>query len=152
MLEIDLATQKAVVHRVLSTRGVLRALALLNDRAAYRYSGIYKLSGNAMRAVHIFDRHAEYRAWPMVLPLSRSFCQFVMQQGERVISHASTDRRFALLPHASLVESYYGQLLTHECGTPYGAFIHFDVETRTIAAREISFLHEVVPHFLPYLD
>ena len=113
MLEIDLATQKAVVHRVLSTRGVLRALALLNDRAAYRYSGIYKLSGNAMRAVHIFDRHAEYRAWPMVLPLSRSFCQFVMQQGERVISHASTDRRFALLPHARLVESYPGQLLTH---------------------------------------
>jgi hypothetical protein len=100
MFEIDLATQKAVVRRTLATRGVLGALALLNDRTAYRYSGIYKLGENAMRAVHIFDRHAEYRAWPMVLPLSQSFCQHVMQQGETVISHASTDRRFALLPHA----------------------------------------------------
>jgi hypothetical protein len=105
-----------------------------------------------MRAVHIFDRHAEQRAWPRVLPLSRSFCRYVMQQSEMMISYASADRRLALLPHAGLVESYYGQLLTHEGGTPYGAFIHFDVETRTIAAHEISFLHEVVPNFLLYLD
>jgi hypothetical protein len=36
MFEIDLAAQKAVVRRILATRGVLRALALLNDRTAYR--------------------------------------------------------------------------------------------------------------------
>ena len=37
-------------------------------------------------------------------------------------------------PYVGLVESYYGRLLTREVGAPYGTFIHFDLEPRSIDA------------------
>jgi hypothetical protein len=36
-------------------------------------------------------------------------------------------------------------------GTPYGTFIHFDLESRGIAADEIEFLREAVPLFMEQL-
>jgi hypothetical protein len=36
-------------------------------------------------------------------------------------------------------------------GTPYGTFIHFDLEPRSIAADEIDFLRETVPLFMKQL-
>jgi len=46
----------------------------------------------------------------------------------------------------------YGRLLTRECGTPYGTFIHFDLEPRSIPAEEICFLREAIPQFIHYLE
>jgi hypothetical protein len=69
-----------------------------------------------------------------------------------VTSHASEDQRLPQRPYAGFVESYYGQVLTRECGTPYGTFIHFDLEPRSIAPEEIDFLRGVIPTFLEYLD
>jgi len=37
-----------------------------------------------------------------------------------------------------MVEAYYGQMLVRPDGTPYGTFIHFDLESRSIAADEIE--------------
>jgi hypothetical protein len=51
-----------------------------------------------------------------------------------------------------MVESYYGQLLTRRCGTPYGTFIHFDLESRSIPTEEIRFLRQVIPQFIDYLE
>jgi hypothetical protein len=51
-----------------------------------------------------------------------------------------------------MVESYYGRLLTRECGRPYGTFIHFDLEPRSIPAEEVRFLREVIPQFIDYLN
>jgi hypothetical protein len=50
-----------------------------------------------------------------------------------------------------MVEAYYGQLLVRPDGTPYGTFIHFDLEARSIAADEIEFLREAVPLFMKEL-
>ena len=50
-----------------------------------------------------------------------------------------------------MVEAYYGQLLRRPDGTPYGTFIHFDLESRSIAADEIDFLRETVPLFMKQL-
>lgn len=153
MSEIDLSAQKAAVRSVLATHGIRPALALLNDRTQYRYTAIYKLSGDAMRAEHVFDRAAEYRTWLQAVPLDKSFCQHAIEQGEFVTGHVSKDEALmSYRPYVGLVESYYGRLLTRECGAPYGTFIHFDLEPRSIAAKEISFLQEVTPLFLDYLD
>jgi hypothetical protein len=56
-----------------------------------------------------------------------------------------------LRPYAGMVEAYYGQLLVHPEGKPYGTFIHFDLESRSIAADEIGFLRETVPLFMKQL-
>ena len=51
-----------------------------------------------------------------------------------------------------MVEAYYGQLLVRSDGTPYGTFIHFDLESRSIAANEIEFLRKAVPLFIKQLE
>ena len=50
-----------------------------------------------------------------------------------------------------MVEAYYGQMLVRPDGTPYGTFIHFDLESRSIAADEIEFLRKAVPLFMKRL-
>ncbi|KWT97578.1 MULTISPECIES: hypothetical protein [unclassified Variovorax] len=152
MLDIDLPAPDQAIRSVLANRGIVPALALLNDRTNYRFSAIYKLDGEVMHAAHAFDRTSEYRTWLKVVPLGRSFCQYAMAHGEFVTRHASKDQRLTNRPYAGFVESYYGQLLTREDGTPYGTFIHFDLEPCDIAASEIAFLREVIPTFLDYLN
>jgi len=152
MLDIDLPAPAAAVRSVLATRGIVPALALLNDRTHYRFTAIYKLNGEVMRAAHAFDRDSEYRTWLKVVPLGRSFCRHAIEHGEFVTSHASEDQRLTNRPYAGLVESYYGRLLRRRCGTPYGTFIHFDLEPRSIAAPEVAFLRDVIPLFIDHLD
>ena len=153
MPEIDSSAQVAAVRSVLSTEGVRPALALLNDRTQYRYTAIYKLGGEAMHSTHVFDRHSEYRTWLKAVPLDKSFCQHAIEQGEFVTTQVSKEQSLMnYRPYVGLVESYYGRVLTRDGGTPYGTFIHFDLEPRSIAATEISFLQEVTPLFLDYLD
>lgn len=152
MFEFDRFAQTDALRGRLAGRGVPAALALLNDRTDYRYTGIYKYDGDVMRAVHVFDRHAEHRTWLRAIPLGRSFCRYVLRQGEFLTTRASEDPRLDGHPYDGLVESYYGRLLTRPDGTPYGTFIHFDVEPRAIDRQELAFLQEAVPLFLPYLD
>jgi hypothetical protein len=63
MSKIDLPAQSAAVRSTLATHGIHPALAMLNGRTQYRYTAIYKLSGGALRAEHVFDRASEYRTW-----------------------------------------------------------------------------------------
>ena len=152
MLDVDLPAPAAAVRSLLASRGIAPALALLNERTSYRFTAIYKLNGDVMRAAHAFDRDSEYRTWLKVVPLGKSFCQYALEHGEFVTSHASEDQRLTNRPYAGMVESYYGRLLTRGCGTPYGTFIHFDLESRSIPTEEIRFLREVIPQFIDYLE
>jgi hypothetical protein len=151
MHEIDLPAQTAAVRNVLARHGIRPALALLNDRTPYRYTAIYKLQGETMEAVHVFDRNAEYRSWLKAVPLDKSFCEFAIREGEFKTHRASRDPHL-VSPYDGLVESYYGRLMRREDGSPYGTFIHFDVEPRSIAEGEVAFLQDVIPLFLEYLD
>jgi hypothetical protein len=153
MLDVtfDTTDQQHAFRRALTDRDIRRALALLNDRVTYRFTAIYKLVGSVLRAQHAYDRSSEYRTWLMVVPLERSFCQYAIERGEFMTSSVSKDTRLANRPYAGMVEAYYGQLLRRPDGTPYGTFIHFDLESRSIAADEIDFLRETVPLFMKQL-
>jgi hypothetical protein len=148
---LDTTDQHDAFCRALTDHGVRSALALLNGRTSYRFTAIYKLVGPVLRAQHAYDRTSEYRTWLMVVPLERSFCQYAIESGEFMTSSVSEDLRLANRPFAGMVEAYYGQLLRRTDGTPYGTFIHFDLESRSIAADEINFLRETVPLFMKQL-
>jgi hypothetical protein len=153
MSEFDMPVQAAAVRRALAAHGVRHALGMLNDRTEYRYTAIYKLSGESLKAEYVFDRASEYRTWLQAVPLQKSFCQHAIEQGEFVTSHVSKDESLvSYRPFVGLVESYYGRLLTRDSGAPYGTFIHFDLEPRVIEAAEVCFLQQVTPMFLDYLD
>jgi hypothetical protein len=152
MFEIELSTQAEALRTVLAERGMLAALALLNDRTQHRFTGIYKLCGDAMHAVHVFDRTGQQRSWVSAIPLGKSLCRFAIQHGEFQVTSASADRRLSSHPYNGLVESYYGQLLHGQDGEPYGTFIHFDLASREIDAKEMAFLREAVPLLSDYLE
>ena len=153
MLDVafDPTDQHGGFRRALTDCGIHGALRLLNERTSYRFTAIYKLVGSELRAQHAYDRAREYRTWLMVVPLERSFCQYAIESGEFRTSCVSKDPRLANRPYAGMVEAYYGQLLLHPDGSPYGTFIHFDLESRSIAADEIEFLRETVPLFMKHL-
>lgn len=152
MLEIELSTHAEAVRRVLAERGIPAALALLNKRTQHRFTGIYKLQGDAMHAVQVFDRTGQQRSWVRAIPLGKSLCRYAIQHGEFQVTSASTDRRVANHPYRGLVESYYGRLLLGREGEPYGTFIHFDLSAREVDAQEVNFLREVVPLLGEYLN
>ena len=87
----------------------------------------------------------------MVVPLEQSFCQYAIESGEFMTACVSKDPRLLNQPYAGMVEAYYGQLLVHPDGVPYGTFIHFSLESRSIAADEIEYLREAVPLFMTKL-
>src|SRR4029453_11567804 len=122
MLDVALDTtdQHDAFRQALTDHGIRCALELLNDRTSYRFTAIYKLVGSELRAQHAYDRACEYRTWLMVVPLERSFCQYAIESGEFMTSCVSKDPRLANRPYAGMVEAYYGQLLTHPDGKPYG--------------------------------
>ena len=148
---LDTTDQHDAFRQALTDHGIRCALELLNDRTSYRFTAIYKLVGSVLRAQYAYDRACEYRTWLMVVPLERSFCQYAIESGEFMTSCVSKDPRLAKRPYAGMVEAYYGQLLVRPDGTPYGTFIHFDLESRSIAADEIEFLREAVPLFMKQL-
>ena len=148
---LDTTDQHDAFRQGLTDHGIRCALGLLNDRTSYRFTAIYKLVGSVLRAEYAYDRACEYRTWLMVVPLERSFCQYAIESGEFMTSCVSKDPRLASRPYAGMVEAYYGQLLVRPDGTPYGTFIHFDLESRSIAADEIEFLREAVPLFMKQL-
>ena len=148
---VDTTDQHDAFRQALADRGIRGALELLNDRTSYRFTAIYKLVGSVLRAQHAYDRACEYRTWLMVVPLERSFCQYAIESGEFMTSCVTKDPRLPNRPYAGMVEAYYGQLLVRPDGTPYGTFIHFDLESRSIAADEIEFLRETVPLFMKQL-
>jgi hypothetical protein len=147
----DTTYQHDALRRALVDRDIHYVLRLLNDRVSYRFTAIYKLAGSVLRAQHAYDRTSEYRTWLMVVPLERSFCQYAIERGEFMTSSVSEDTRLADKPFAGMVEAYYGQLLLRPDGSPYGTFIHFDLESRSIAADEIDFLRETVPLLMKQL-
>ncbi len=140
MLDVDLSMRVATLRSVLATRGVMQALALLNERTDYRYTGIYKLRGSRMSAICIFDRHAGPRVWWNVLPLRASICRQMVCQGAFATRRASLDARLDHDEDAGIGESYCGQLLAHESGMPYGGLLHFDVAPRRVDAAVADFL------------
>ena len=147
MLDVAAATsdQQDAFRQSLTDHGIRRVLELLNARTPYRFTAIYKLEGSVLRAQHAYDRACEYRTWLMVVPLERSFCQYAIESGEFMTSCVSKDTRLANRPFAGMVEAYYGQLLVRPNGTPYGTFIHFDLDSRSIATEEVEFLRKTVP-------
>ena len=148
---VDTTDQYAAFRHAQADRGIRGALELLNGRTSYRFTAIYKLVGSVLRAEYAYDRACEYRTWLMVIPLEGSFCQYAIDSGEFITTCVSTDSRLAKRPYAGMVEAYYGQLLVRPDGTPYGTFIHFDLESRSISTDEIEFLREAVPLFMKQL-
>lgn len=152
MTELPHSEQFIAFRSALHSRGIVPAMALLNDRTSFRYSAIYKRDGDVMRTVQLFDRLGNSRATLRTAPLERTFCEYVVRDGQFVTRDSSQDPRVTGHAYAGVVNSYVGLALYRPSGEVYGSFCHFDSEVRDIAPQEVLFLREVVPMFMPCLE
>ena len=148
----ELDQQLAQFRLAFNTGGLLGALRYLNARTTFRYTAIYRLDGQMMRNIHLYDRQGENPTSLSEVPLGDSFCQFVMRDKGFHTANSADDARLIGHPYQGVINSYFGLPLSRKAGTIYGTFCHFDVEPMMIPDSEIPFLEAVSPVLLGQLD
>ncbi len=132
--------------------GLQGALQYLNARTTFRYTAIYRLDGQMMRNIALYDRQGEAPASLSEVPLGDSFCQFVIKHKGFATGNSADDERLAGHPYQGLMNSYYGLPLSRKPGTIYGTFCHFDADPMLIPDGEIPLLEAVSTVLMDHLD
>lgn len=151
MASQDLDAQLAQFRAVIKSHGLDGALRYLNARTAFRYSAVYRLDGQTLHNVHLYDRLGESPASLSEVPLGDSFCQFVIKDQGFGTADSSTDDRLLGHPYRGVLNSYFGLPLSRKPGTIYGTFCHFDFKPMRIDDSEIPLLEAVVPVLMDHL-
>lgn len=137
---------------VIEARGMDAALAFLNARTAFRYTAIYSLEGSNIRNLWLYDRLGQDTPSLNAGPLTDSFCQFVVSDGEFSTADSVSDIRTEGHSKRGIVRSYFGLPLSSGPGTIFGTLCHFDSDPRQIADGEVPFLESVRPMIMARLD
>lgn len=132
--------------------GLHGALRYLNARTTFRYTAVYRLDGQMMRNIHLYDRQGENPTSLCEVPLGDSFCQFVLRDNGFNTVNSANDARLLGHPYQGVMNSYFGLPLSRKPGTIYGTLCHFDVEPMMIPDGEIPLLEAVSPVLMDQLD
>ena len=148
----ELDQQLAQFRLAFDSGGLYGALRYLNARTTFRYTAIYRLDGQMMRNIFLYDRQGENPTSLSEVPLGDSFCQFVMRDNGFNTANSGNDARLLGHPYQGVVNSYFGLPLSRKAGTIYGTLCHFDVEPMMIPDSEIPLLEAVSPVLMDQLD
>ena len=148
----ELEQQLAQFHLAFENGGLLGALHYLNARTTFRYSAIYRLDGQMMRNILLYDRQGETATSLSEVPLGDSFCQFVMRDKGFNTANSADDMRLIGHPYQGVLNSYFGLPLSRKAGTIYGTFCHFDAQPMEIPDSEIALLEAVSTLLMDQLD
>ena len=148
----ELDQQLAQFRLAFDSGGLYGALRYLNARTTFRYTAIYRLDGQMMRNIYLYDRQGENPTSLSEVPLGDSFCQFVMRDNGFNTVNSANDARLLGHPYQGVMNSYFGLPLSRKAGTIYGTLCHFDVEPMMIPDSEILLLEAVSPVLMDQLD
>ena len=86
----------------------------------------------------------------LAVPLTSSFCQFVLRDGCMLIDHSGQDARLNGHPYQGILNSYIGLPLTHSGADLQGTLCHFDFEPIEVPQHEHEFLRKaaLLPRYL----
>jgi GAF domain-containing protein len=131
----------------------MAALAFLNARTRFRFTGLYRAEPPLLHNVYLYDREnptvngsGEVRAiddtyCSIVLGADRPFGTPDASRDERVSCHAARER----------VLSYCGVPIREANGRMWGTLCHFDVRPRLLPPTEIAVLEDVASAFARWL-
>ena len=135
----------------LTTGGLHGALAYLNGRTPYRFTGIYRFDGDMLRNVMLYDRWEPSQSAGADAPMRETFCAIVGDQGDGIeVSDGRTDNRFPWMQQNAVV-CYCGALVRDEQGQPFGTVCHFDLQRCERPKSELDLLRAVGPKVYDYL-
>ncbi|QNK68079.1 hypothetical protein [Variovorax sp. PAMC26660] len=133
-------------------QGVAAALAQLNRGVPHRYTAVYRLEGEMLKNIALFDKAGEDRPEFLAeVPLGTSFCQFVLRDGSFLTSDSAKDDRLNGHPYKGVMVAYHGVPVLNETGTLFGSLCHFDVQAQPLSDVEFERLKFVAGVIRPYL-
>ncbi|MDB5868107.1 MAG: guanylate cyclase [Polaromonas sp.] len=152
MTSQDLDEQLAEFNVAFDQGGLYGALHYLNERISYRYTAIYRLDGNMMRNIFLYDRKGENPTTMAPMPLGNTLCQFALADNGFNTSNSVEDERLAGHPARGIINSYFGLPLFIEPGRVYGTLCHFDFDPKVIPDSEVPLLKAVSGVLIDFLE
>lgn len=162
---LDLATagtarSAAVKHaaRELGVRlhadGPRAALAWLNARTRFRFTGLYHADPPLLRNVHLVDReNPTLNVSGEVCRLDETYCAITcVREAAFATTDATRDTRLVTHPARTSVISYAGVPLRLADGRAWGTLCHYDLRPRLLSRREADVLDAVAPVFAAWLE
>lgn len=135
------------VERALASHGLGAAIALLNARTRFRYTGVYRAEPPRLHNLCLHDReNPALNVSGDMHPIEATYCSIVCATGQAFETpDAPNDPR--LRGHAALetVLSYVGVPLRRPSGVPWGVLCHWDPRPRLLSPRESEVLSQVAP-------
>lgn len=132
--------------------GLAAGLRFLNQRVPHRFTGFYQLRDATLHNVGLFDKLGEIAPEALLaVPLTSSFCQFVLRDGCMLIDHSGQDARLNGQPYQGILNSCIGLPLTHSGADLQGTLCHFDFEPIEVPQHEHEFLRKaalLLPRYL----
>ena len=137
----------------LQRSGVLAALAFLNERTRFRYTGVYHADPPVLRNVQLFDRENPHlNLSGAVVQLGETYCGITRETNAPVtIADSLQDPRLRAHAARESVLSYVGVPIRLNNGRPWGTLCHFDVRPRLLAPAELHILEAAAPLFARWL-
>lgn len=137
----------------LQRSGVLAALAFLNERTRFRYTGVYHADPPVLRNVQLFDReNPRLNLSGEVVQLDETYCGMTRETNAPVtIADSLQDPRLRAHAARESVLSYGGVPIRLNNGRPWGTLCHFDVRPRLLSPAELHILEAAAPLFARWL-
>lgn len=133
---------------LISRANVRAAVAFLNGRTRFRFTGIYHVDPPHLRNVLLFDReNPDINLSGAVTSLNDTYCALTYFDGPFETGDAQRDDRLVVHPSRDSVISYTGVPLRLANGRIWGTLCHYDVRPRILSPAERSVLQSVAPMF-----
>lgn len=139
---------------MLSSAGPLAALAYLNSRTRFRFTGIYHAEPPYLLNLHLYDReNPAVNVSGEACLLTDTYCAIVCAN-DRPFRTADARRDPRLSTHAACATtlSYCGVPVRLDDGVVWGSLCHFDVRPRLLPPSELEVLELVAPYFAARLE
>ena len=138
----DPVAARREIGGMLRAGDVRAALAVLNARTRYRFTGLYRAEPPHLRNVALFDRENP-TAWlgGDICLLSETYCSIVAGDARPFHTDDATDDP-ALVQHParSSVVAYLGVVVRDRRGAAWGTLCHYDVRPRLAPAGELPLM------------
>ena len=129
--------------------GAAGALALLNARVRFRFTGLYRVDPPVLRNVRLYDReNPTLNVSGACARLDETFCALVWRRAAPFVTDdATADAGLARLTSRGTVLSYAGVPIHGAAGRVVGTLCHFDGRPRLMPPAELCVLEAVAPLF-----
>jgi hypothetical protein len=145
------ADELETFQRAMYERGLHPALAYLNGRTPYRFTGVYRFHGTMLTNISLYDRWLPQVQHGDDAPMAETFCALVREAGDVLqVDDGRSDARF---PHmaSNPVISYCGALIRDGNGEPFGTLCHFDLRRCEAPRAELGLLEAAAPLVYEFL-